>query len=47
LAWFDATASGRHEPPFDDRELAVRHHMRTFEDVTATLDQFTGAELAE
>jgi hypothetical protein len=48
LAWFDAaTASNsRHDPPFDDRELAVRRFMRRFEEVAATLDQFCGAELA-
>jgi hypothetical protein len=47
LAWFDAAASsGRHDPPFDDRELAVRRYMDGFVQVAATLDQFSGMELA-
>jgi len=46
LAWFDAAASDRLTPPFDDRELAVRRFMRRFGEVSATLDQFSGAELA-
>jgi hypothetical protein len=36
LAWFDTTAGFRRDPPFDDRELAVRRYMHTFEEVAAT-----------
>jgi hypothetical protein len=36
LAWFDASAGSRGEPPFDDRELAVRRYMHSFEEVAAT-----------
>jgi hypothetical protein len=36
LAWFDAAARFRHDPPFDDRELAVRRYMHSFEEVAAT-----------
>ena len=36
LAWFDTAAGFRRDPPFDDRELAVRHYMHTFEEVAAT-----------
>jgi hypothetical protein len=48
LLWFDAAAtnSGRHDPPFDDRELAVRRYMHNVVEVAATLDQFSGTELA-
>ena len=48
LAWFDAAAAsnGRHDPPFDDRELAVRRFMRSVEEVATTLDSFSGTELA-
>jgi hypothetical protein len=46
LAWFDDAAGGRHTPPFDDRELAVRRFMRNFQGVAAILDQFSSAELA-
>lgn len=46
LAWFDAASSDRHTSPIDDRELAVRHFMRSFEEVAATLDHFKGTELA-
>lgn len=47
LAWFDNADGDRHTPPFDDRELAVRRFMRSFEEVAAMLDQFSGAELAQ
>jgi hypothetical protein len=46
MAWFDATANGRHDAPFDDREQAVRRYMRAFADVAAMLDLCSGAELA-
>ena len=36
LAWFDAAAGGRSDPPFDDRELAVRRYLHDFEEVGAT-----------
>ena len=35
LVWFDATASGSRDPLFDDRELAVRRYMHSFEEVAA------------
>jgi hypothetical protein len=38
MAWFDATADGRQDVAFDDRELAVRRFMRTFQEVGAMLD---------
>lgn len=48
LMWFDTAASGRdrHDPPFDDRELAVRCFMHSFVEIAATLDQLSGTELA-
>jgi hypothetical protein len=36
LAWFDAAAGLRCDPPFDDRELAVRRYMHDFKEVAAT-----------
>jgi hypothetical protein len=36
LVWFDAAAGLRRDPPFDDRELAVRRYMHDFEEVAAT-----------
>jgi YD repeat-containing protein len=36
LAWFDGAAGFRRDPPFDDRELAVRRYMHRFEEVAAT-----------
>src|SRR5262245_18690029 len=48
LAWSDAAGAGsdRPTPSFDDRELAVRRFMRSFEEAAATLDQFSATELA-
>jgi hypothetical protein len=48
LAWFDAAAAGNagHAPPQGDRELAVRGYMRRYQEVAATLDPFSGPELA-
>jgi hypothetical protein len=36
LVWFDAAIDIQRDPPFDDRELAVRRYMRSFEEVAAT-----------
>jgi hypothetical protein len=36
LVWFDAAAGFQREPPFNDRELAVRRYMHSFEEVAAT-----------
>jgi hypothetical protein len=33
LEWFDVAADFRSDPPFDDRELAVRRYMHNFEEV--------------
>ncbi len=41
LLWFDDASSDRRDPPFDDREQAVRRFMRDFEHVATTLDQFS------
>jgi hypothetical protein len=48
LLWFDAAAAsnGQHDPPFDDRELAVCRFMHSFGEVATKLDQFSGTELA-
>lgn len=32
LAWYDAAAGFRGDPQFDDRELAVRRYMHTFQE---------------
>jgi hypothetical protein len=36
LVWFDAAAIVQRDPPFNDRELAVRHYMHNFQEVAAT-----------
>ena len=50
LMWFDAAIAapaGRYDSLFDDRELAVRRSMHGFAEVAATLDPFSGTELAQ